>query len=142
MATFTPQAFDSFGPLLQEARNPRAIRGRLLLLERVLEGLIRLPGNQRIGLDAFIGFIPVAGDIMSAMIGTYLVWEARNTGMSRWACTRMMGRVGMDVAIGSVPIVGDLFDVVYRSNTKNLRAVIDHLERRHPSIAVVDGARL
>lgn len=142
MATVSSTAFGDFAAQLGQTRDPCAIRSRLMLLERVLEGLVRLPGNQRIGLDAFIGFIPVAGDVVSAMIGTYLVWEARNAGLSRWACTRMMGRVGMDVAIGSVPIVGDLFDFVYRSNTKNLRVVITHLERRHPSAAVVEGTRL
>ena len=39
------------------------------MLEHVLEGLVRLPGNQRLGLDAALGFVPVAGDLLSALIG-------------------------------------------------------------------------
>jgi hypothetical protein len=142
MAFASVRGFDEFARVAGAARDPRAIRTRLMLLERVLEGLIRLPGNHRIGLDAVIGLVPVAGDLVSATIGTYLVWEARNLGLSRWHCARMMARVGMDAAVGAIPLVGDLFDVVYRANTKNVKTLLAHLDRRHPAGAVVEGVRL
>jgi hypothetical protein len=135
-------AFEGLAAGLGLARDPRAVRARLLMLERILEGAIRLPGNQRVGLDAFIGFVPVVGDLLSASIGTYLVWEARNLGMSRWACARMLGRVGFDTAVGAVPLVGDLFDVFYRSNSRNLKRVVAYLDRHHPAAAIIDGVRL
>lgn len=122
-------------------RDANAARSRLVVLERILEGLIRLPGNQRVGLDALIGFVPVVGDLVSASIGTYLVWEARNIGMPRWRCAHMLARVGMDTAIGAVPFAGDLFDFFYRANTKNLRGILAHIDRQHPSARAVDGVR-
>lgn len=128
----TALTFDSAPRLALSAgqrRDPRAVRARLAMLEHVLEGLVRLPGNQRLGLDAALGFVPVAGDLLSALIGVYLVWEARNAGLSRWACTRLLGRVGLDAAIGAVPIAGDLFDILYRSNSRNVRRILAHIDR-------------
>jgi hypothetical protein len=135
------QGFDGLAATLGLSRGPREARARLVGLEKVLEGAIRLPGNQRVGLDAFIGFVPVVGDLLSAAIGAYLVWEARNAGLSRWACTRMLGRVGFDAAIGAVPVAGDVFDFFYRSNTRNLKRILAHIDRHHPGAALVEGAR-
>lgn len=141
-AALSLPAFERFASGLGLSRDPRAVRARLVMLERILEGVIRLPGNQRVGLDAFIGFVPVVGDLLSATIGTYLVWEARNLGLSRWACTRMLARVGLDTAIGAIPVAGDLFDLVYRSNSRNLKRVLAHLDRQHPATAIIDGVKL
>jgi hypothetical protein len=118
-------------------RDPAAVRRRLVALERLLEGLVRLPGNQRVGLDGFIGLVPVVGDMISLTLGTWLVWEARNLGMPRWRCVGMLGRVGLDAAIGAVPVVGDIADFFYRSNTKNVKALLAYLDRTHPGLKPV-----
>lgn len=68
-------------------------------------------------------------------MGAYLVWEARNLGMSRWTIARMAGSVGVDTALGAIPLVGNVFDFFYRSNTKNLRLIRRHLDRHHPVAA-------
>ncbi len=138
----TLDGFDGLASALGVSRSPQQVRARLVLLERILEGAIRLPGNQRVGLDAFIGFVPVVGDLLSATIGTYLVWEARNAGLSRWACTRMLGRVGVDTALGAIPVAGDVFDFFYRSNTRNLKRILSHMDRHHPGSGVMDGVKL
>lgn len=136
------QGFDGLATALRVSRAPRDVRSRLIVLEKILEGAIRLPGNQRVGLDAFIGFVPVVGDLLSATIGTYLVWEARNAGLSRWACARMLGRVGFDTALGAIPVAGDVFDFFYRSNTRNLKRILAHVDRHHPGAQVIDGVKL
>ena len=138
----TLDGFDNLATTFGVSRAPRAVRARLVMLERILEGVIRLPGNQRVGLDAFIGFVPVVGDILSATIGTYLVWEGRNAGLSRWACARMLGRVGFDAAIGAVPVAGDVFDFFYRSNTRNLKRILAHIDRQYAGVAVLEGVRV
>jgi Domain of unknown function (DUF4112) len=138
-ATLGPNAFESLAGSLNLPRDARSVRQRLLFLETLLESAVRLPGNQRVGLDAFIGMIPVVGDMLSASIGAYLVWEARNLGMSRWQCTRMLGRVGVDTALGAIPFVGDVFDFFYRSNTKNVKALLAHIDRNHAAAATIDG---
>ncbi|MCG2840581.1 DUF4112 domain-containing protein [Sandaracinobacter sp. RS1-74] len=138
----TLEGFDGLATVLGVSRSPRDVRSRLIVLERILEGAVRLPGNQRVGLDAFIGLVPVVGDLISATIGTYLVWEARNVGVSRWACARMLGRVGLDAALGAIPVAGDLLDFFYRSNTRNVKRILAHIEKHHPGAGVIDGVRL
>lgn len=121
-------------------KDPASIRYRLETLERILEGSFHLPGTTRkIGVDALLGLIPVAGDTIAAAVGMYLVWEARNLNMNRYQLARMAGRIGFDWLLGLVPIAGDLFDIVYRSNSKNLEAILHHLDRHHPSTRIIDG---
>ena len=117
-----------------------SVRQRVETLERLLEGLIEVPVlGRKVGLDAIVGLIPVAGDLITAAMGLYLVWEARNIGMPRWQLWRMAGNVGIDSLIGAVPVAGDLFDLVYRSNTKNLKIIRKHLDRHHPATRVIEG---
>lgn len=121
-------------------RDPASIRARIEMMERVLEGIMTIPGTrQRVGLDAMLGLIPVVGDIASAAMGAWIVWEARNLGMSKWQLTRMAANVGFDTLVGSVPLVGDAFDILFRSNSRNLRIIKRHLDRHHPATAVIDG---
>ncbi len=120
--------------------DPHSVRQRVEALERLLEGMIEVPGlGRKIGLDAIVGLIPVAGDLITAAMGLYLVWEARNIGMPKWQLWRMAGNVGIDSLIGAVPVAGDLFDLVYRSNTKNLKIIRKHLDRHHPGTQVISG---
>ena len=72
-------------------------------------------------------------------MGLYLVWEARNLGMSRWQQARMITHIGIDTLLGAVPVVGDLFDFVYRSNSRNLRIIRKHLDRHHPHTSIIEG---
>ncbi|QMW24749.1 DUF4112 domain-containing protein [Sandaracinobacteroides saxicola] len=105
-----------------------------------MEGAIQLPGtSRRIGLDAVIGLVPVVGDLLSGLIGSYLVWEAGNLGISRWTRARMMMNLGVDTAIGMIPIAGDIFDLMFRSTSKNMRLLRAHLDRHHPGTMVVEG---
>lgn len=120
--------------------DPAAVRRRLEAMEQLLERAFVLPGLGRgVGLDSIIGLVPVVGDLMAAALGAWIVWEARNLGMSKFQLARMAANIGIDTAIGAVPFAGDLFDFVYRSNSKNLRLVKKHLDKHHPAGAVVEG---
>lgn len=141
MRRMTPEQIDDFTQLLGGAKNdPASIRRRIEALEAVLERAIVLPGmNRPIGLDAIIGLIPVIGDLLTALMSGYLIWEARNLGMSKWQLLRMSGNVAIDTALGAIPLAGDLFDFAFRSNTRNLKIVRRHLDRHHPASAVLEG---
>ncbi len=117
-----------------------SVRRRVETLERLLEGMIEVPGIRRkVGLDALLGLVPVAGDALAAVLGFYLVWEARNLRMSRWQLWRMAANVGVDTMVGAVPLVGDLFDFVYRSNTRNLKIIKKHLDKHYPASITLTG---
>ena len=120
--------------------DPHSVRRRVESLEQLLEGMFEVPIlGRRIGLDAVLGLVPVAGDAITAVMGLYLVWEGRNLGMPRWQLWRMAGNVGIDTLVGAVPVAGDLFDLLYRSNTKNLKIIRKHLDKHHPATKVIEG---
>ena len=115
--------------------DPAAVRRRIEALEQQLERSFVVPGiNRPVGLDAIAGLVPVLGDVITAALGAYLVWEASNLGMPRWKLWRMVGNVAFDTALGAVPAAGDVFDFLFRSNTRNLRIVKRHLDKHHPLI--------
>ena len=120
--------------------DPQSIRQRVESMEMVLERSFRIPGiNYPVGLDAVIGLIPVLGDIITTAMGAYIVWEARNLGLPKWKLWRMGANVAFDTVIGVVPIVGDAADLLFRSNTRNLRIIKKHLDKHHPETRVIEG---
>lgn len=133
-----PVRLDAADPGFGPGRDAAAVRRRIEALERMLEGMVELPlVRRKVGLDAIVGVVPVAGDLLTAGLGLYLVWEARNLGMSRWQQWRMIGNIGFDTAIGAVPLAGDLFDLVFRSNGRNLRIIRRHLDKHYPATTVL-----
>lgn len=121
-------------------RSPADVRRRVEAMEKLLEGLVQLPLlKRRIGLDVILDVIPGFGDIAGAVLGAYLVWEARNLGMSRWSMLRMSGHVGLNALIGILPAIGPVATYFYRSNTYNLNIIKKHLDKHHPAGAVIDG---
>src|SRR3546814_6246491 len=106
----------------------------------MLERPFVVPGiNRPFGLDAIIGLIPVVGYVVAALLSGYVIWEARNLGMSKWQLTRMGVNTAIDTALGAIPVAGDLFDFAFRSNTRNLRIIRRHLDRHHPATAIIEG---
>ena len=125
---------------LPTGNDPVSIRKRVEAMEHLLERSFVIPGtNYPIGLDSIVGLIPVVGDIITAAMGAYMVWEARNLGLPKWKLWRMAGNIAFDSAVGAVPLVGDAFDVAFRSNTRNLRIIRKHLDKHHPETRIIEG---
>jgi hypothetical protein len=121
-------------------KDPAAVRQRVEALEQLLEGVFVIPViNRRVGLDAIVGLVPVLGDVVTAAMGAYIVWEGHNLGLPKWKLWRMAGNVAFDSAVGAVPLAGDLFDLLFRSNTRNLRIIKRHLDKHHPAQMVIEG---
>jgi len=109
-------------------------------MEHLLERLFVIPGTkQTVGLDVILDLVPVVGDIAAAALGTYIVWEARNLGMSKWQISRMAGNVGVDWLLGLIPFVGAIPDFFFRSNTRNIRMIKRHLDKHHASTATIEA---
>ena len=107
---------------------------RLKRFERLLDRQFEVAGFQ-FGIDSIIGFVPLVGDLITGVMGFYLIQEAKRLGASRWTTARMYSNWGIDVTVGAIPVVGDLFDLAFKSNTKNLRLLIRDLEKREAKIA-------
>jgi Domain of unknown function (DUF4112) len=59
----------------------------------------------RFGLDALIGLVPGIGDVI------------------------MLANIALDGFVGAVPLVGDAFDVMWRSNRRNMQLLREWLAR-------------
>jgi hypothetical protein len=113
---------------------------RLDALARLLDRAFLIPGtNQRVGIDALLGLIPGIGDLVSAALASYIIWEARQLGLPRWKVARMIGNLAVDTAVGAVPIVGDFFDVAFKANRRNMKILRDHLERTGGLPRTIEG---
>ncbi len=120
--------------------DPQSVRQRVEALERVLERLVVIPGlNRPVGLDAVLSLIPGIGTTTGAVLGAYMMWEARNLGMSKWQVTRMSANTGLDWLLGLIPVIGAVPDFFFQSNTRNLKIIKRHLDRHHAGTATLDA---
>jgi hypothetical protein len=120
--------------------DPQSVRQRVEAMEKLLERLVVIPGIKRpVGLDVILDLVPVVGDIAGAALGSYMVWEAKNLGMSKWQMSRMAGNVGFDFLLGLIPWVGAIPDFFFRSNSRNLKIIKRHLDKHHPGTRTIEG---
>lgn len=112
---------------LSRAERFTAAERRIGRVTHVLDELVSVPGTPiKVGLDPVIGLIPVAGDAMAALVGTWVIVEASRFGIPRVVLGRMVVNLVADLGIGAIPLLGDIYDVLFRSNSRNL-----DLFRRH-----------
>jgi len=120
--------------------DPASVRQRVEAMERLMERLFVIPGTkQTVGLDVILDVVPVVGDIAAAVLGAYIVWEAKNLGMSKWQISPMAGNVGVDWLLGLIPFVGAIPDFFFRSNSRNLKIIKRHLDTHHAATATIDA---
>ena len=132
--------FDAVADRLPIGRDPASVRRRIEGMERLLERMFTLPGtNRQFGLDVLLDLIPVGGSLVAAAMGSWLAWEARNLGMSKWHLWRMGGNIGVDFVLGAIPVIGAVPDFFFRSNSRNLRIVKRWLDKNHPETMMVEG---
>ena len=116
-----------------------SVRARVAAMEHLLERSFVIPGiNLPIGLDVLIGLVPLLGEIVTMMMGAYIIWEARNLGLPKWKLAHMGLNVLFDTAIGAIPLVGDAADALFRSNSRNLRIILRHIDKHHPEARVIE----
>lgn len=112
-------------------RDHAAAHARLEALANVMDSAVRIPGiNVTLGLDALLGIVPVAGNIATTLISSYLILEAKRLGVSKLVLARMMGNVGLDALISAVPVAGNVADVFFKANRRNMALLRRHLEAK------------
>lgn len=98
---------------------------------------IPLPGGARlgVGVDAVLGaLIPGAGDALTATASASMLVVALRRRVPRIVIARMLLNIMVDVIGGVLPGVGDLFDVLWRSNRRNL-TLLERYEGQGPAKA-------
>lgn len=128
---------------LPVGRDPTSVRRRVEAMEHLLERMFVIPGiNRPVGLDVLLDVVPVLGDVIATALGAWIVWEARNLGMSKWQLARMAGNVGIDTLLGAIPWIGAVPDFFFRSNTRNLRIIKRYLDKHHPGTRTIEGTAI
>jgi len=119
--------------------DPASVRQRVEAMEKILERMFVVPGiNKPIGLDVILDLVPGLGTVSAAVLGSYIAWEARNLGLSKWQVARMAGNIGFDMMLGAIPWIGAIPDFFFQSNTRNLRIIKRHLDKHHPDSRMID----
>ncbi len=92
----------------------------------LLDGAWGIPFTRwRIGIDSLLGLLPLAGDLLSALLSLTIVWQGHKLKAPKRLQARLLGNIALDFVVGSIPIVGDLADVVLRKNQRNV-ALLDN----------------
>jgi len=135
------QAVSSLGGGKIERARAIEVEEGLDQLSRWMDGLFRIPGlGWRFGLDAIIGLVPGAGDILTSLASFYILAAGVRYRVPKITLLRMGFNIGIDYVLGSVPLVGDLIDAAWKSNQKNMellrqRATVSKEEARKGRIS-------
>lgn len=92
-----------------------------------------IPGtNVRVGFDAVLGLIPGIGDVVGAVLSTWIIAGALRHRVPMRVILRMIANVAVDLIFGAVPVAGDVFDFLYEENMMNMRLLEKHRDRTRP----------
>ncbi len=108
----------------------RETLARLEWLATLLDTAFVVPGTKiRFGFDALVGLVPGIGDALTTAVSLWIVHEAHKLSAPRELIARMIGNVALDGLVGAMPVFGDVFDVMWRSNRRNMRLLRAWMER-------------
>ena len=97
---------------------------RLKLLSKRLDNNFIIPGTKaKIGLDPIMGAIPIIGDLIGALLSTYIMYSGIKMGVPRSVVAQMATNIALDFTIGWIPIIGDIFDIIWKSNKRNVKLI-------------------
>lgn len=119
-----------------------------LILARVRKSAYRLDMclfnflGVRFGWEAVIGLIPFAGDAAGMALAYLVMREAGKVsgGLPSHLGFLMLLNILLDFGVGLVPFLGDMADAWFKCNTRNLRLLEVHLDKKYkPSSAAGHG---
>lgn len=115
--------------VIDEARRARYLR-QINRMARLMDRAIPLPIVGGIGLDAVLGVVPVAGDVVGFAISSFIVIRAAQLGVPESLISRLVAFQMTDLLLGALPVAGDVFDVAYHADEKSAALVREWLASR------------
>jgi hypothetical protein len=124
-------------PIIPEVVEPDEKLPRDLVALRkfayLMDEAVGIPGTgHRIGLDAAIGFVPGIGDLIGALLSTWIIIGGLRHRVPLRKIIRMVVNVLLDMLVGEIPIFGDIFDIAFEENLMNMRLLLAHRDRSRP----------
>lgn len=99
----------------------------------IMDEAFEIPGTRiRVGLDALIGLIPGVGDVIGAVLSTWIIAGAMRHRVPARIIARMVLNIAVDLFFGAVPVAGDVFDFLFEENVRNMRLLERYRDRRRP----------
>jgi len=82
----------------------------------------------QVGLEPIIAaFIPLAGPVLAAIFGFYIILLSLIFGISWYDVARMVLNISFDMGAGYIPLLGTMIDVAFKANLANLAILEAHL---------------
>jgi hypothetical protein len=113
--------------LTKERRKAVEVEESLETLSHYLDDWIKIPVvGWRFGLDALIGLVPNVGDMATSVLSFYILVAGVRYGVPKITLLRMAFNIGLDYVVGAIPLIGDAFDLIWKSNKKNMDLLREH----------------
>lgn len=104
---------------------------RVRKIANLLDSAITIPIiRKKVGLDGLLGFLPVGGDTIAALLATYALWVAYELRLPKPVLLRMGVNILLDLLVGLIPVVGDVADMFWKSNQMNLK-LLEEAYQKH-----------
>lgn len=97
-------------------------------LSRLMDSQFEGPLGIRFGLDGLLGLIPIVGDIATTFVSLYIIYGAYRLGCTPSTIFRMALNVALENIIEILPAFGAFFDILWRSNDKNMALLEKHID--------------
>ena len=108
---------------------------RLERFSKITDSSIGVPFTKfKFGIDAIIGLIPVAGDVVGVALSSYVLLEAHKVGASKRAKLKMLVNILIDFFGGLIPLFGDFFDAYFKANTRNTAILKEELIKQGKAV--------
>ena len=135
-------------PTLLRMDAPSDLPADLQALQRLsntMDRAVKVPGLPiRFGMDALLGLVPGVGDVAAGGVSAALIVGALRHRVPLVVVARMLFWILFDIVLGVVPVAGDFLDVLFESNTRNMKLLLKHRDaaREPRSIPGVVGVVL
>lgn len=91
----------------------------------------KVPGTKiRFGFDPILGLVPVVGDTVTALIGLYMIKEAKRLGAGTPVILKMVKNLAIDWVVGLVPGLDLILDTAVKAHTRNAELLQQHAQGR------------
>ncbi len=104
-----------------------ALRQDLARLERLAHALdtqFQIPGTAvRFGWDSILGLFPILGGLVTVVPAGLQLSLAGAMGARHRVFAQLIANKLIDFFIGGIPVFGDVFDVFFKCNWRNYRAL-------------------
>lgn len=96
----------------------------------------KVPGTQiRFGFDPILGLVPVVGDTVTALIGLYMIKEAKRLGAGTSMILKMVKNLAIDWVVGLVPGLDLILDTAVKAHTRNAELLQQYAQNTSPTDA-------